>query len=463
MPLAREVRRVAGRAQGLRDGHALVGQVARVAVRGVVEVQDADPDLVGVQPGHQRRARRAAAGGVVELRQPDALGREPVDVRGVDLAAEAADVGEPHVVREDQDDVRPPVTAHAVTFSAVRDGRRGLVLAQVTTERLGQEHQRHQGDRGHRHHVDRDRPRGVVVLLDQQRADDRRDRPGRQHPELVDRRHAAVADPGGVELGEQHALGPEHRAGREAPADHHGQRDERGVLGVEQREDRERADEGEGGTGDEHRPPADPVGDVRGAEDDEEADDRRDDQGVEGDGVLQRQHGDDVRHQERVVDVEGHRLADPGAHREQGHLGVAADDLEQRDAGAGVVVDELLERRRLGDAQPDEQADGDEHDAGQERDAPGPGDQGVVAEEADRLDRAGGEQQPDRARRAAASWSTSRASPAGRARRRAARRRPTRRPGRCPGTSAAARAAGERPRRSRRTTAAGPSRTSRGP
>jgi hypothetical protein len=41
----------------------------------------------------------------VEVRQPQSLGRQSIDVRCVDLRPEAAEVGEPHVVAKDHDDV----------------------------------------------------------------------------------------------------------------------------------------------------------------------------------------------------------------------------------------------------------------------------------------------------------------------------------------------------------------------
>ena len=90
VPLAGEVRRVARVAAHLRDRRALLAEVARVAVGGVVEVEDADPDLVRVEPGQQRRARRAAARGVVELRHPHPAGGQPVEGRRPHLAAVGA-------------------------------------------------------------------------------------------------------------------------------------------------------------------------------------------------------------------------------------------------------------------------------------------------------------------------------------------------------------------------------------
>ena len=58
-----------------------------------------------VEPGEEGSTRRGALGVVVELRELHPLGGEAVDVRRVDLAAVAADVGPAHVVRHDEEDV----------------------------------------------------------------------------------------------------------------------------------------------------------------------------------------------------------------------------------------------------------------------------------------------------------------------------------------------------------------------
>ena len=106
VPLAAHVGVVAAGLQHLRDRHAAVVEVAGVALRAGVVGEDADAGLVRMQAGQQRGARRAAARGVVELREAQAVGGEAVEVGRVDLAAVAADVGVAHVVVEDQDDVR---------------------------------------------------------------------------------------------------------------------------------------------------------------------------------------------------------------------------------------------------------------------------------------------------------------------------------------------------------------------
>ena len=106
VPLAGQAGRVAGGLQRLGDRHAVRIDRARVAARPVVVGEDADAGLVRVQAGEQRGARRAAARSVVELREAYAAACQAIEIRGPDLTAVAADVGEPHVVDENQDDVR---------------------------------------------------------------------------------------------------------------------------------------------------------------------------------------------------------------------------------------------------------------------------------------------------------------------------------------------------------------------
>ncbi len=106
VPLAAHVRLVAVALERLRDGDAALVQVAGVALGTRVVGEDADAGLVRVQAGQHRRPRRAAARGVVELREAQPVGGEAVEVRRLDLAAVAADVGVAHVVVEDQHDIR---------------------------------------------------------------------------------------------------------------------------------------------------------------------------------------------------------------------------------------------------------------------------------------------------------------------------------------------------------------------
>ena len=80
------------------------GRPLRAFVDNVVEVPH--PRLMGIDAGHERSPRRAAARRVVELREADPMLGKCVDVGRRDLAAVAAEVGEAHVVDENHHDVR---------------------------------------------------------------------------------------------------------------------------------------------------------------------------------------------------------------------------------------------------------------------------------------------------------------------------------------------------------------------
>ena len=110
MPLACHVGRVAGCFQRFGDGDGVLAQFARVGradFRAVIVHHVADTRLMRVKAGQQSRTRRAAAGGVVELREAHAALRQRVDVRRVDLAAIATHVGVAHIIAHDEDDVGP--------------------------------------------------------------------------------------------------------------------------------------------------------------------------------------------------------------------------------------------------------------------------------------------------------------------------------------------------------------------
>ena len=109
VPLAGHHRRVAGGAQDLRRGGDVVGEFAAIAGEpGVVLGDVADPGRVGVDSGEQRGPGRRAHRVDVEVGEAHPLGRQAVDLGGLDLAAEASDVAEADVVDEDEDDVRAP-------------------------------------------------------------------------------------------------------------------------------------------------------------------------------------------------------------------------------------------------------------------------------------------------------------------------------------------------------------------
>ena len=77
--------------------------------RAVVE-ERRDAPALRILPGGQRAARGRADGRVhIELREANALGGEPIDVRRLRiLVAEAGEVAPAHVVDEDHDEVRLP-------------------------------------------------------------------------------------------------------------------------------------------------------------------------------------------------------------------------------------------------------------------------------------------------------------------------------------------------------------------
>jgi len=105
VPLAGHVGRVARALEGLGDGDAAAVEVAAVSVEPAVVHHMPDAGLVRVEPAHEARASRAAAGGVVEVREPQPVGGQTVEARRVDLTAVAPDVRVTHVIRHDQDDV----------------------------------------------------------------------------------------------------------------------------------------------------------------------------------------------------------------------------------------------------------------------------------------------------------------------------------------------------------------------
>src|SRR5262249_42708506 len=101
VPLADRVGAIPGRLKGFGDGNAIAVQVAAVTVETLVLHHVADAGLVWIKAGEQTGAGRAAAGGVVELREAQAAGGEGVEVGRRDLAAVAAEVGVAHVVGQD--------------------------------------------------------------------------------------------------------------------------------------------------------------------------------------------------------------------------------------------------------------------------------------------------------------------------------------------------------------------------
>jgi hypothetical protein len=107
VPFADSIAAVTGRLEHLGDGAA--GPVQAACIAGLARLLQhvADPRLVRVKSRQKTRARRTAAGSVIELREAQSASRQAVQVRRPYLSAIAADVGEAHIIREDQDNVRP--------------------------------------------------------------------------------------------------------------------------------------------------------------------------------------------------------------------------------------------------------------------------------------------------------------------------------------------------------------------
>jgi hypothetical protein len=99
---------------GLQDlGHrgGMVRDVAELMREAGAEVRDgAHPDGVLRATGQQRRARRRAQRSDVKVGELHATCRQRVDVRGVDGAAVATELGETRVVEQNHDDVRSMLT-----------------------------------------------------------------------------------------------------------------------------------------------------------------------------------------------------------------------------------------------------------------------------------------------------------------------------------------------------------------
>src|SRR5262249_28556909 len=105
MPFPRVIRAVAERFQHLGQEPGPRRPSAPGAARDAGD--GIPPHLLGVVPREKRRPRRPATGRVVELREPEAILREVIEVGRGDLATIASGIRETHVVREDDEDVGP--------------------------------------------------------------------------------------------------------------------------------------------------------------------------------------------------------------------------------------------------------------------------------------------------------------------------------------------------------------------
>jgi hypothetical protein len=103
MPLPGMIRAVAERLEILRKQPRPLRPLALAAAANAR--QRIAPNGLRVVAGRDASARGPAAGGVVELCEPQPVRREPVEVWRGDLAAVATGVGVTHVIGEEDDDV----------------------------------------------------------------------------------------------------------------------------------------------------------------------------------------------------------------------------------------------------------------------------------------------------------------------------------------------------------------------
>ena len=107
VPFPGGVRAIPGRSHGFADRQAMPVQPGRIAGKPPIPKHVPDPRLMRIQPGQQRTPRRAASARIVKLRKTNAALCQPVEVRRVDFAPVATDIGVAHVVRHDEDDIGP--------------------------------------------------------------------------------------------------------------------------------------------------------------------------------------------------------------------------------------------------------------------------------------------------------------------------------------------------------------------
>ena len=105
MPFPGHVGLVAGGAQDFGNRRGVLVDAAAIGGQAEIALHVADARLVGMKTCQQAGASGAAAPGIVELGETDALGGEAVEVRRLDLAAVATQIGKAHVISHDEDDV----------------------------------------------------------------------------------------------------------------------------------------------------------------------------------------------------------------------------------------------------------------------------------------------------------------------------------------------------------------------
>ena len=106
MPLAAHIGSVARPLEHLGNRRGIGCQVAAIAIDPIVVHHVPDISLVRMQPGQQRRPGRATARRIVKLCKTQTAFRQAIQIRRLDLAAVAAQVGKAHIVVENQQDIR---------------------------------------------------------------------------------------------------------------------------------------------------------------------------------------------------------------------------------------------------------------------------------------------------------------------------------------------------------------------
>ena len=107
MPLADHVGAISRAPENFGYGDAIAIEIAPITVQPPVHHHVPHAGLVWVKSGHQRRAARAASRSIIELREPEAILRQGINVRRLNLRTKAADVREAQVIRQDDHDIRP--------------------------------------------------------------------------------------------------------------------------------------------------------------------------------------------------------------------------------------------------------------------------------------------------------------------------------------------------------------------
>ena len=419
------------------------------------EVGGGDPldHRVGLVGRHQRvaddvdLARLVALGPARDHRVAPAVGAQRVGDRAAPVG-DAADLPAAGVLRVDRlvraverpepevDDHRLSTGSGCATISSCAGSGSPMSTSLVSREnRKATSEITRQADEERRH-----QPRVAAALVQQPDGDQRREA-GHRRAQLARGGEARVAHAGAEQLGVERGLDGDHR--RPAERRGHDQRDphERRLARLHEREERERPQAGEDDAEQVQRAPADAVATAR----------RR----AAGCAITRtpyvttaREH-DALRHAElvgRVGDGEGRvhvgrrGVAHVRADADQHAARVALDRLGERQLDDLLAPLDLLEHRRLLDPQPHPQRDADQHEAGQERNAPAPRVERLVGQHARRAGRRACRARGRSARRSARTSRRSRAAPSARARRAASTRRRTRRRRRGPAARAARRA-----------------------